>query len=206
MELVTLAAMRKNTSLQKGKSSNRKKAKALGKKKQVLDITIKQEPKVSSDILIGDGEWFKGDVVHVERKINDNLPILQDPKDPEKSVLLQEEGPIDEIKCANWGSFRYLSKRQKQKITDKVRCWLRLNEFNRAEYTKKLNEMLQVTYPIDEGPDRGYSVFTKKALKRFVGCLPLRWSFANLRKRSEKNHSSKRVFKNFGVLVWHTLC
>ena len=160
---------------------------------------VKEEPEDTPDILLGDGELMVGGSFPIIRKTNDMLPILQDPNDPEKSVLLKEEGPINEIKCASWGVFKNLSKDQKENITGSVRNWLELNEYQREKYSEKLFQLLHVAHPLDEGPDRGMSVFAKKAIKQHeVVCL-----YAGALHLSEKSlHKSIRHKGSKNVLEY----
>lgn len=115
-----------------------------------------------------DPECSIATVLQKERPIFNNLPILQDPSDPNKSLLLQEEGPIEHIKCANWGALSSITKENKTDIIAQVKNWLMWNEHNRGRYEQELDDIFEITIPVDDGPLRGVSTFAKKDLEPFT--------------------------------------
>ena len=99
---------------------------------------------------------------------NNNLPILQDPQIPSKSMLNEYEGSINEIKIYNYGECGpNLTKLQKKNMLSEVKEWLTMNENDIDSYAKKLKESFEVMTPIDLGPDRGRSVYANKEFKKY---------------------------------------
>jgi|GEM_PF-6515694 len=105
-------------------------------------------------------------------QIDHALPILQDPQNYFHSLLLQEEGPIDQIVCVRGDSFvRKLKERQLNKIIQEMREWLTLNEFQRDRYKTKLDELFTISTP-NTGPQRGFSVYAKRKISKFEVVAP----------------------------------
>jgi hypothetical protein len=118
-----------------------------------------------------------------KRQFDDSLPILQDPKNPKLSLLSAAEGPIEKLICANWDRFADLSSKEKRQITEEVREWVRLNEYDRETYQEKLDSLLEVSIPVDEGPNRGSSVFAKQKINQYQVVCP----YAGVLHRTEES-------------------
>ncbi len=135
-------------------------------------VLIKKEPcsdhNADSDLNVTGSSKFN-------REINNTLPILQNPADETQSLLFESEGEIALMKVSEWGFLKsYLDglaqpqiKNIKSKIKKSMCEWITLNEKNRMEYTKRLDEIYEITTPIEIGPDRGRSAFAKREIKKF---------------------------------------
>jgi hypothetical protein len=81
-------------------------------------------------------------------------------------VLLEAEGPIEEIQCANWAPLHALVTHDGRKqVLSQVRQWLYWNEYDRSRYEYELDNIFEITIPVDDGPFRGVSTFAKKDLE-----------------------------------------
>ncbi len=132
-------------------------------------IEVKQEP-IIEPILPGAELQILGSL-RTFHAINNSLPILQDPNDPSKSLLLEAERPIDQITVFNYGELS-LNQDQRKKMTLDVREWLNSNEHDRAGYERRLNEIFETAVPVDFGPTRGVAAFAKKRIHQYEVIAP----------------------------------
>ncbi|MEI8301568.1 MAG: SET domain-containing protein-lysine N-methyltransferase, partial [Chlamydiota bacterium] len=166
---------------------------------QIADKPIKKE------FDAGDEECSISKVSRIQHKINNHLPILQDPKAPNRSLLSEAEGPhsTQSIRCLNWNVFSHLKPSEKNQIKKEVSEWLQLNENDRDAYAKKLEELFEVIIPIDEGPSRGQSVFAKQDIKQYQVVCPyagvLHEDEASLEASIRKNGSISILSYLFGT-------
>lgn len=132
-------------------------------------------------------------------KIDNNLPILQDPENPSHSLLSEAEVPIDELKVSHWGvlneRFKILKIKEVKKIQEniykEIREWLR----SEGQHEEKFNEFLgQPAIPIDDGPYRGMSVFAKRDIPSFKVVGPYSGKF--LRDSEVLNREYNRAGKH----------
>jgi len=168
-------------------------------------VAIKQEHTDSEETYDGI-EQVSSAVFH--RGVDNSLPILQDPNDKTKSLLLQTEGPIDKIRCSSWQSLPCnLTRDEKTHITQQVQTWLHLNEENRSEYKRKLEDFFEVSIPIDEGPSRGLSVFAKQDIPQWTVVGPyagvLHSTDASLEKAIKKQGSYNTLSYLFATRSSH---
>lgn len=158
---------------------------------EVVSGVIKQEPDT----------WM------FEQPINNNLPILQDPNNPEVSVLLQHEGPIESIRVTGWGdlkeridSFPHSKRHEiKGKIIEEARDWLR----REGNLDAKFNDIISVSTPLDDGPARGQSVFAARDIRQFevLGPYSGKLHLTDESLRQETRHSGRRAVLEY---LWGT--
>jgi hypothetical protein len=148
------------------------KAKQQGKHRDLQQKERHSHHTIKRELFAGDRECLVVSSSRRVRKTDDFLPILQDPQDPHRSLLLEIEGPIEGIQCANWGSLGNLNKKHKKQVTKQVKEWLVLNEYKREQYGQRLQKMLEIAYPIDEGPDRGRSIFARRDIAKYTVVCP----------------------------------
>lgn len=102
-------------------------------------------------------------------QVDNSLPILQDPLDPKVSLTQALEGPIEDIRIANWnGLLEGLDTAQKKSVGDRIKAsikdWLRTE----GSHGSRFDEMLEVVTPLDDGgPARGASVWAKRDIAQF---------------------------------------
>ena len=160
-------------------------------------FVIKMEPIEETDV--SDKECHLVKHQRTEHKVNNTLPILQDPKNPSRSVLLDSEGNIDDINAVRWGCLNALTYTEKTRIKDDMREWLRLNEYKREQYTKKLEDSFEITTPLGLGPDRGRAVYAKKPIRQYEVIGPYS---GKLHTDEESLHSSMKHNGTRGVLSY----
>lgn len=106
-------------------------------------------------------------------RINNNLPILQDPEDPRISLLIQHEGPPEAVKVTHWSSlhhlFRALGRKEtaerKNSIHQQIHDWLR----HEGDLDNKFTALMYTAVPLDDdGPARGLSVFARQDIAPFT--------------------------------------
>ncbi|MEI8126037.1 MAG: SET domain-containing protein-lysine N-methyltransferase [Parachlamydiaceae bacterium] len=131
-------------------------------------VIIKKEPVEDEfELEAPDEECYFVKRKRIEHLVDNTLPILQDPQDSSRSMLLEVEGDIANINTVRWGCIDTLTPLQKYEIKEQMRDWLRLNEYDRDEYTKKLEESFEVAIPVGFGPNRGRAVYAKKAIRQY---------------------------------------
>lgn len=164
---------------------------------QTQDQKIKEESQQNMLLKANDELQIVG-YSRVSHEINNTLPILQHPNDPTRSLLYQVEGSIDEIKVSRYGGLK-LSTSQKKQILQQVKQWIRLNENDREVYQQKLEELFEVSIPIEIGPDRGRSVYAKRNIRRLEVVGP----YAGILQRSEEEfRRSIRQKGSYNVLSY----
>ena len=143
-------------------------------------IPIKEEP---ADLEDPDCQLEK--TIYGGHEIDNTLPILQDPNNPHLDVLRKAEKKYPDIKVTNWGALaKSLSKMQKKEIQSASLEWIRLNEINREEYTRRLEALCEVTIPVDEDtPYRGRSVFAKRNIQQYEVIGPYAGAFLGSKKK-----------------------
>jgi len=104
----------------------------------------------------------------VEHTIDNSLPILQNPNNVSASMQTFSEGELDEMRMYRWGVFQSASKKEKESMILQMKEWIRINQEDQQEYKKRLDNSLEVSVPIDEGPSRGRSVFAKKDIEPYT--------------------------------------
>ena len=111
--------------------------------------------------------------------------------------------PIADIQCADWSLLRDLHSKVKKRITADVRGWITLNEESPDKYQERLEGSLEISIPIDDGPERGQSVFAKKSIDQYEVVCPYAGGLhrdEDSLGRSIKKQGSQRVLSYlFGV-------
>jgi hypothetical protein len=125
-----------------------------GPSSDILPVTIKIEPGASSSL---------------PHQADNTLPILQDPQNPTISRTLSVEGPIDDIRIANWsGLLDGLDSASKQhvstQIKESIKDWLRTE----GQHQARFDQTLEVLTALDDGgPNRGASVWARRDIAKF---------------------------------------
>ncbi|ELV5027094.1 hypothetical protein SHA53_004478 [Salmonella enterica] len=99
----------------------------------------------------------------LKRRIEDDGPILRDPANPSESVMGQAERPAEELRVTRWGGLQP-DAATKRRINDDIQEWLKDEGRHAARFAK----MLYVMRPLDDGPERGDSVFARVTLLPFT--------------------------------------
>ncbi|SEN20200.1 hypothetical protein SAMN04487857_111170 [Pseudomonas sp. ok272] len=102
-----------------------------------------------------------------EHRVDNNLPILQDPANVHRSLTRALEGPVDEVKVTYWNEILdelSVTERARigRRITDGVRSWIR----DEGHHAARFDELLE-TKRLSHGPERGWSVVAKRDISRF---------------------------------------
>lgn len=102
-----------------------------------------------------------------DHKINNNAPILQDPNDVRRSLTLELEGPLQNIKITDANGFfdEFIGMQHvevKEAATKSIREWIS----KEGNHHRKLDRLLEVK-KLNEGPERGLSVVARTDIKRF---------------------------------------
>jgi hypothetical protein len=119
-----------------------------------LPVAIKVEPGISSSL---------------PHQVDNNLPILQDPRNPTISRTLSLEGLIDDIRIAHWnGLLDGLDSASKKSVSSQIResikDWLRTE----GQHQTRFDQTLEVLTALDDGgPDRGASVWARRDIAKF---------------------------------------
>ncbi|AUZ46687.1 SET domain-containing protein [Pseudomonas orientalis] len=102
-----------------------------------------------------------------DHKINNNAPILQDPKDVRRSLTLELEGPLQNIEITDANHFfdeftgpQYIE--VKEAATKSIRDWIA----KEGNHHRRLDRLLEVK-KLADGPQRGLSVVARTDIKRF---------------------------------------
>ncbi|KHA75444.1 hypothetical protein NZ35_03365 [Pseudomonas chlororaphis] len=125
-----------------------------GPSSDILPVAIKVEPGVSSSL---------------PHQVDNTLPILQDPQNPTISLTLSLEGPIDDIRIANWGGLldgldSASKKSVSSQIKESVKDWLRTE----GQHQSRFDQTLEVITALDDGgPYRGASVWARRDIAKF---------------------------------------
>lgn len=146
-------------------------------------IFVKEEPQDDTDCVL------------ISRKIKEHTvdnhrPILQHPKDPMQSLLSEVENDIDTLRVTNWGGIN-ATKEEKEKILKQARQWIRLNEYDIDAFARRLDELMEVSIPVDDLPLRGRSVFAKRTIQKFEVLGP--YAGALLRTQRELDDSIRKT-------------
>ncbi|WP_236528871.1 SET domain-containing protein-lysine N-methyltransferase [Pseudomonas syringae] len=102
-------------------------------------------------------------------QIDNSLPILQDPQNPRLSLTQTIEGPIDDIRIANWhGLLDGLEPAQRTevaaRIKDSIKDWLRTE----GQHGSRFEQTLELATALDDGgPARGVSVWARRDIPQF---------------------------------------
>ncbi|EMZ7034351.1 hypothetical protein ABE276_002387 [Salmonella enterica] len=99
----------------------------------------------------------------LKRRIEDDGPILRNPANPSESVMGQAERPAEELRVTRWGGLQP-DAATKRRINDDIQEWLKDEGRHEARFAK----MLYVMRPLDDGPERGDSVFARVTLLPFT--------------------------------------
>ncbi|MBY8972686.1 SET domain-containing protein [Pseudomonas sp. P867] len=102
-----------------------------------------------------------------DHKINNNAPILQDPNDVRRSLTLELEGPLQNIKITDANGFfdEFIGMQHvevKEAATKSIREWIS----KEGNHHRKLDRLLEVK-KLNEGTERGLSVVARTDIKRF---------------------------------------
>lgn len=92
----------------------------------------------------------------LKRTLDDNGPILRNPARPSESMMGLAERPVDELRVTHWGGLQ-ADGATKLRINEEIRQWLR----DEGNHAVRFARMLYVMRPLDDGPERGDSVFAK---------------------------------------------
>ncbi|EFR0557234.1 SET domain-containing protein-lysine N-methyltransferase [Salmonella enterica] len=106
------------------------------------------------------------DVTWRTHQINNNLPILQDWRDPTISVMARAEGRIETLHVTRWRPlFNLLSRQTKARINQEIRWFLQ----NEGRHDARMNEMMSVAIPLDDRDGyRGRTVYARTDLAAFT--------------------------------------
>ncbi|EAW8185555.1 SET domain-containing protein-lysine N-methyltransferase [Salmonella enterica] len=106
------------------------------------------------------------DVTWRTHQINNNLPILQDWRDPTISVMARAEGRIETLHVTRWGPlFNLLSQQTKARINQEIRWFLQ----NEGSHDARMNEIMSVAIPLDDSDGyRGRTVYARTDLAAFT--------------------------------------
>ncbi|EDR7675699.1 SET domain-containing protein-lysine N-methyltransferase [Salmonella enterica subsp. enterica serovar Oslo] len=106
------------------------------------------------------------DVTWRTHQINNNLPILQDWRDPTISVMARAEGRIETLHVTRWRPlFNLLSRQTKARINQEIRWFLQ----NEGRHDARMNEMMSVAIPLDDHDGyRGRTVYARTDLAAFT--------------------------------------
>lgn len=102
-------------------------------------------------------------------QIDNTLPILQDPANPRLSLTQAIEGPIDDIRIANWhGLLDGLEPAEKAQVSarikESIKDWLR----SEGNHGPRFDQTLEVMTALDDGgPSRGASVWARRDIAQF---------------------------------------
>lgn len=141
-------------------------------------------------------------------RINNNLPILQDPDDPRISVLLRHEGALEAIRVTHWSSLHHLFREQGRKASQAIKKRIHQEIFDwlshEGELDKKFSSLMYAAVPLDDdGPARGLSVFARRDIAQFTVLGPysgkLHESEASLNKESRRVGRAKVL-----TYLWET--
>ncbi|WP_339538845.1 SET domain-containing protein-lysine N-methyltransferase [Pseudomonas sp. RA_15y_Pfl2_54] len=125
-----------------------------GPSSDILPVAIKVEPGISSSL---------------PHQVDNNLPILQDPRNPTISRTLSLEGPIDDIRIAHWnglldGLDNASKKNVSSQIKESIKDWLRTE----GRHQSRFDQTLEVFTALDDGgPNRGASVWARRDIAKF---------------------------------------
>ncbi|WP_258232352.1 SET domain-containing protein-lysine N-methyltransferase [Pseudomonas orientalis] len=128
---------------------------APGPSSVVPPVVIKIEPIVSPPL--------------PRHRIDNTLPILQDPQNPRLSLTQAIEGPIDTIRVTHWnGLLDGLDSATRQRISMQMKAsikdWLRTE----GQHQSRFDEILEVVTALDDGgPNRGASVWARRDIAQF---------------------------------------
>ncbi|ECB7137491.1 SET domain-containing protein-lysine N-methyltransferase [Salmonella enterica subsp. enterica serovar Virchow] len=99
----------------------------------------------------------------LKRTLDDNGPILRNPANPSESVMVQAERPVNELRVTNWGDL-HIDAATKRRLNEEIQQWLS----DEGNYSARFAQMLHVMRPLDDGPERGDSVFAKTTLPPYT--------------------------------------
>ncbi len=146
-------------------------------------------------------------VITSRHQVNDDLPVLRDPGDDVTSILVREEGDIDQIKVTGWAGLRDTLKcipttnqqfAVKAAILDEMKKWL----YTEGRHAGRFDDMMEVRLPHD-GPPRGKTVYARRKITQFEVLGP----YAGiLHKTSDSLHREMRALGGGAVLayLWET--
>lgn len=98
-----------------------------------------------------------------KRTLDDDGPILRNPYNPTESLLAQAEKPIDQLAINNWGGYT-LDALTKSRLNTEVKEWLR----DEGNHSARFARLICVMRPLDDGPERGDSIFAKVGLPAYT--------------------------------------
>ncbi len=164
-------------------------------------ISSKQEP------IEDDEHQDLGGQPLLEHNPQNSLPILQDPDDPSRSLLLEQEGAIEQIERVSWYALSPLLEQlplgerllAKEKMRIEMRSWLTLNEFHREAYAKKLDNLGTVIIP-EDGPSRGRSLFAKRKIEQFNVIGPYSGALHTTKESLKSSIASHGSFNTYAYL------
>lgn len=127
-----------------------------------------QAPGPSSDILPVAIKVETGTSSSLPHQVDNTLPILQDPKNPRLSLTHALEGPIDDIRIAHWnglldGLDNASKKNVSSQIKESIKDWLRTE----GQHQSRFDQTLEVFTALDDGPNRGASVWARRDIAKF---------------------------------------
>jgi|GEM_PF-1875265 hypothetical protein len=107
-----------------------------------------------------------------QREINNDSPILRDAENFYKSILVQEEGDIKQIKISGWfyvnTLIQSLPKSDRQRVRLEIRKNIRIWLHAEGQHTDLFNALMEARLPEgDDGPARGKTVYAKRDIKQF---------------------------------------
>src|SRR5450830_595677 len=120
--------------------------------------------KVEADTAIAVGPQYRHD---------NHLPVLQQPGNPGVSILAEAEGNIEGLRISSWGADLHAvfstmpqteQRRVKAAILQDAKQWLQ----NTEHYATQLDDMVEIKVPLDDGPLRGDSLFSRREIGKFT--------------------------------------